>query len=186
MAGLIAGLFIFFGIHLVPTVGPLRQRLASWKGEGPYQAVYSLIAAAGLAGIIYGKSVAPYVPVYEPPAWTAHIAWVMMWLAVTIFPAAYLPTNLKRVMRHPFLWGVALWALAHLLANGDLASLLLFGAFGLYAFYDMRSANRRGATLSDTRHPLWRDGLLVVVGTAAYILIIRLHPLLFGVAVNTG
>lgn len=186
MVLLIAGLLVFFGIHLVPTNVPLRQRLAAWKGEGPFQAAYSLIAAIGLGGIIYGKSLAPYVPVYEPPSWTTHIAWVLMWLAVTIFPAAYLPTNLKRVMRHPFLWGVILWASAHLLANGDLASLLLFGSFGLYAFYDMRSANLRGAALSDNRYPLWRDGLLVAVGTGAYILIIRLHPLLFGVSVNPG
>jgi uncharacterized membrane protein len=98
--------------------------------------------------------------VYQPTAWTAHVAWVLMWLAVTIVPAAYLPTNLKRVMRHPFLWGVALWAIAHLLTNGDMASLLLFGAFGAYAFFDMGSANRQGAEPSQTRYssgamPCW-------------------------------
>jgi uncharacterized membrane protein len=186
MTLLIAGLLVFFGIHLVPTLVPLRRRLAAWKGEGPYQLGYSLVAAAGLALVVYGKAIAPYVPVYEPPLWTTHITWGLMWLAVTIFPAAYLPSNLKRFVRHPFLWGVALWAVAHLLANGDLASLLLFGAFGLYALYDMCSANRRGAALSDVRQPLWRDAVLVAVGTAAYLLIIRLHPLLFGVAVNPG
>jgi uncharacterized membrane protein len=79
---------------------------------------------------------------------------------------------------------MALWAIAHLLTNGDLASLLLFGAFALYAFYDMGSANRRGAEVSRTRFPLWRDGVLVAVGTAAYLLLVHLHPLLFGVAVN--
>ena len=186
MLWLIAGLLIFFGIHLIPTVVPLRQRMAAWKGEGLYQTAYSLMAAVGLAGVVYGKSVTPYIPVVEPPTWTAHIAWGLMWLAVVIFPAAYLPSNLKRFMRHPFLWGVALWAIAHLLANGDLASLLLFGAFALYAFYDMHSANRRGAALSNARYPLWRDGVLLAVGTTAYILLIRLHPLLFGVAVNPG
>lgn len=186
MGLLVVGLLIFFGIHLVPTLLPLRRRLVAWKGEGPYQAGFSLIAAIGLGGTIYGKAVAPYIPVYEPPTWTAHIAWVLMWLALVIFPAAYLPSNLKRAMRHPFLWGVALWAIAHLMTNGDLASLLLFGAFGLYAFYDMHSANRRGAVLSHTRYPIWRDGVLVAVGTAAYLLIVRLHPLLFGVAVNPG
>jgi len=181
---LAAGLIVFFGIHLVPTNAPLRGRLAAWKGEGIYRSGYSLIAATGFLLLIYGKSIAPEVVVYQPPGWTAHAAWVLMWLAVTIFPAAYLPTNLKRVMRHPFLWGVALWAIAHLLTNGDLASLLLFGAFGLYAFFDMWSANRRGAKLSKTRYPFWRDAVLVVFGTAAYLLIIRLHPLLFGVGVN--
>ena len=110
--------------------------------------------------------------------------WLLMWLAVTIFPAAYLPTNLKRIMRHPFLWGVTLWALGHLLTNGDLASILLFGSFAIYAFYDMWSANRRGAEVSKTRYPIWQDGVLVVVGLAAYLLLVRLHPILFGVPVN--
>ena len=184
MAALIAGLILFFGIHLVPSAVTLRRRLVSWKGERIYLLAYSLASAAGLLLTIYGKSLAVHVAVYEPPAWTAHVTWVLMWLAVTIFPAAYLPTNLKRVMRHPFLWGVALWAVSHLLANGDLASLLLFGAFAAYAFFDMWSANRRGATLSAKRYPWWRDTLLLAFGTSAYIMITYLHPFLFGVAVN--
>jgi uncharacterized membrane protein len=183
---LIAGMTVFFGIHLVPTVVKLRARLVAWKGEGVYQAFYSLTAAAGLALVIYAKSAAPRIPVYDPPDWTAHISWFLMWLAVTIFPAAYLPTNLKRVMRHPFLWGVALWAVAHLLTNGDLASIVLFGAFAVYAFFDMWSANRRGAAVSQTRYPLWRDGVLLAVGLAAYLALVRLHPVFFGVAVNPG
>lgn len=184
MEALIAGLIIFFGIHIVPTAVTLRSRLAAWKGEGPYQLAFSIIAAAGLLLIIYGKAIAPRMAVFEPPAWTAHVTWVLMWLAVTIFPAAYLPSNLKRMMRHPFLWGVALWAVSHLLVNGDLASLLLFGAFAAYAFFDMRSANRRGAELSTKRYPWWRDAVLVAFGTAAYLTILYLHPYLFGVAVN--
>ncbi len=95
--------------------------------------------------------------------------WLLMWLAVTIFPAAYLPTNLKRVMRHPFLWGVTLWAVAHLLTNGDLASLLLFGSFAAYTLFDMWSANRRGAEASKIHYPIWRDGVLVAIGTAAHL-----------------
>lgn len=181
---LFAGLVIFFGVHLVPTAIKLRDRLAAWKGEGVYQLVYSLMAASGLALLIYGKSAAARIPVYELPAWTAHPSWLLMWLAVTIFPAAYLPTNLRRVMRHPFLWGVALWALAHLLTNGDLASVVLFGSFAVYAFFDMWSANRRGAAVSETRYPLWRDGVLLAVGLMAYLALVRLHPVLFGVAVN--
>ena len=183
---LVAGLIVFFGVHLVPTAVKLRNRLVAWKGEDIYKLGFSLTAAAGLVLAGYGKSVAPRIAVYDPPAWTAHLSWILMWLAVTIFPAAYLPSNLKRVMRHPFLWGVTLWALAHLLTNGDLASILLFGSFAVYAVYDMRSSNRRGAALSTARLPLWRDSLLVAVGLLAYVILIRLHPLLFGVAVNPG
>ena len=181
---LVTGLIVFFAVHLIPTAVPLRQRLAAWKGEDIYKLGFSVVAAAGLALVIYGKSVAPRVTLYEPPGWTAHIAWVLMWLAVTIFPAAYLPTNLKRVMRHPFLWGVTLWAVARLLTNGDLASLLLFGSFAAYTLFDMWSANRRGAEASKIHYPIWRDGVLVAIGTAAYLLLVGLHPLLFGVPVN--
>ncbi len=183
---LVAGLIVFFGVHVVPTAESLRSRLVAWKGENLYKLGFSLLAAAGLVLAGYGKSAAPQIVVYDPPAWTAHLSWVLMWLAVTIFPAAYLPCNLKRFMRHPFLWGVTLWALAHLLTNGDLASILLFGSFAVYAVYDMRSANRRGAEVSRTRFPIWRDGVLVAAGTAAYLLLVRLHPYLFGVAVNPG
>ncbi len=181
---LVAGLIVFFGVHVVATAESLRSRLVAWKGEDLYKLGFSLLAAAGLVLAGYGKSMAPQIAVYDPPAWTAHLSWVLMWLAVTIFPAAYLPSNLKRFMRHPFLWGVTLWALAHLLTNGDLASILLFGSFAVYAVYDMRSANRRGAALTTTRYPFWRDGLLVAVGLVAYLVLIRLHPLLFGVGVN--
>ncbi len=181
---LVAGLIVFFGVHLVPTVESLRTRLAAWKGENLYKLGFSLTAAAGLVLAGYGKSVAPRIVVYDPPSWTAHLSWVLMWLAVTIFPAAYLPSNLKRFMRHPFLWGVTLWALAHLLTNGDLASVMLFGSFAVFSVYDMISANRRGAALATVRHPLWRDGILVAVGLIAYLVLIRLHPLLFGVGVN--
>ena len=181
---LVGGLIVFFGIHLLPTVLPLRQRIAAWKGEDLYKLVFSLIAAAGLVMMGYGKAIAPRITVYEPPAWTAHVSWILMWLAVTIFPAAYLPSNLKRIMRHPFLWGVALWAIAHLMTNDDLASILLFGSFATYAFYDILSANRRGAAVSNTHHPVWKDGVLVAVGLFVYLALIRLHPLLFGVSVN--
>jgi uncharacterized membrane protein len=183
---LVAGLIVFFGVHLVPTKAKLRTRLVAWKGENLYQMVFSLMAAAGLVLAGFGKSMAPLIVVYAPPAWTAHISWFLMWLAVTIFPAAYLPSNLKRVMRHPFLWGVALWAVAHLMTNGDLASILLFGSFAVYAIFDMGSANRRGAEVSRTRLPIWRDGVLVAVGLLAYLTLIRLHPILFGVGVNPG
>ncbi|MDJ0886556.1 MAG: NnrU family protein [Desulfobacterales bacterium] len=181
---LVAGLFVFFAVHLLPTTDRWRTRLVAWKGEDIYKLGFSLTAAAGLVLAGYGKSVAPRILFYDPPAWTAHLSWLLMWLAVTIFPAAYMPSNLKRFMRHPFLWGVTLWALAHLLTNGDLASILLFGSFAVYAMYDMRSANRRGAALSTVRQPVWQDGLLVAVGLLAYVILIRLHPLLFGVSVN--
>ena len=180
---LIAGLIIFFSVHLLPSFTTLRSQLVAWKGEGVYQMGYSVCALTGLSLIIYGKSIAPVVAFYDPPAWTFPLNGVMMWFAVVFFPAAYLPTNLKRVLRHPFLWGVTLWAVAHLLVNGDLASLLLFASFAIFALFDMWSSNRRGATFSGQSAPLWQDGLLVALGTVVYTAVIHLHPYIFGAPV---
>jgi uncharacterized membrane protein len=135
----------------------------------------------GLILIIIGKGRADFVPVWDPPNWGYPITQVAMLLALISFPAAYMPTNLKRFMRHPFLTGVALWALSHLLVNGDLASILLFGGFGAFALFDVCSANRRGAKKSDCKLPLYRDLLLIAVGLVIYGVMAALHPYLFGV-----
>lgn len=184
MLELMAGLFIFFSIHLIPSFPDFRHRLMAWKGKGLYMIAYSASALSGLALLIHGKATAPHIAVFDAPDWATSVNAVLMWLAVILFLAAYLPTNLKRVVRHPFLSGVVLWAVAHLLVNGDLSSLLLFTSFALFALFDMWSFNRRGATLAKHHRPFWNDGILVMAGTAIYVAIIYLHPLLFGVAVN--
>lgn len=144
----------------------------------------STLALSGLMLVIHGRANAPHIAVYDPPVWTIHINWVLMWVAVILLPAAYLPTNLKRVLRHPFLWGVTLWAAAHLLVNGDLASLLLFASFAIFAVFDMWSSNRRGASFSGQSVPLWRDGLLVALCTVVCTAVIHLHPYIFGAPVS--
>jgi uncharacterized membrane protein len=97
-----------------------------------------------------------------------------------------LPTNLKRLTAHPMLWGTAAWGAAHLLANGDLASLLLFGSVLCFALFDMVSANRRGARPSQKRASLAQDALVVAVSALNYVALLLLHPWLFGVAVLMG
>jgi len=104
-------------------------------------------------------------------------------VALMLLVAAFMPTNLKRVTRHPMLWGVTIWAAAHLLTNGDLASLILFGSFGVFSLFDMGSANRRGAELSSTAVPYWRDLLVIVVGGMVYLAFFSGHAWLFGVPV---
>ena len=151
MALLIVGMFIFFSAHLIPSFVELRQRLAGWKGETFYTICYSLVSAVGLTLIITGKASATHVPVWDLPPWVNHLTMTAMLPAVILLAAAYIPNNLSRFVRHPFLWGVTLWALSHLLANGDLASLILFGGFGVFAVFDMWSANRRGAKKSDKK-----------------------------------
>ena len=102
-------------------------------------------------------------------------------VAFVLVAGAYLPSNLKRYTRHPMLWGVTLWAALHLLANGDSASLLLFGGLGVYALCAMWSLNRRGVRKSDKTYPGRRDALVVVAGLVVYVAFVVLHPYLFGV-----
>ena len=182
MALLILGMAIFFSVHLVPSFAGLRRRLVGWKGEPVYLICYSLAAAVGLALIIYGKTTAAYTPIWDLPKWVNHLTLAAMLPAVILLAAAYVPNNLKRHVRHPFLWGVTLWALSHLAVNGDLGSLMLFGGFGAFAVFDMWSANRRGAEKSDKKLPRYWDLILISAGSSAYCAVLFLHPYVFGVA----
>jgi uncharacterized membrane protein len=176
------GMVIFLTVHLIPTFVDLRRKLIGWEGDAFYKIGYSCAALTGLILIIIGKGRAAYVPVWEPPGWAFQITQITMLIVLILLPAAYLPTNLKRFMRHPFLTGLALWALSHLLVNGDLASIVLFGGFGVFALFDIWSANRRGAKKTDEKFPVYRDMILVVIGIIVYGAILYLHPYLFGVS----
>jgi uncharacterized membrane protein len=184
MALLITGLIIFFGVHLVPWAPALRGALVARLGERGYKGAFALIALAGFVLIIVGKGRAEFVPLYEPPAWGGQVALPLVLLAFVVLPGAYMRANIKRYTRHPMLWGVTLWALAHLLANGDRVSVVLFGTFLVYSLADMVSANLRGARLSTARYPWTQDLKVAVVGVIAYALFVTLHPYLFGVAVR--
>ena len=96
--------------------------------------------------------------------------------ALILFAAAYLPGNIKRYTRHPMLWGVCMWSIAHLIANGDLAALMIFTGIGLFALFDMWSANRRGAVYSVVKRSLSWDLLVIVIGVVAYIAVLSVHP----------
>ena len=183
MSFLLLGMAIFFSVHLIPTYVRLRERLVGWKGEPVYLICYSLAAALGLALIIIGKARAAYIPLWDLPKWVNHLTLTAMLPALILLAAAYIPNNLKRFIRHPFLWGITLWALSHLAVNGDLGSLILFGGFAAYAIFDMWSANRRGADTSDKKLPLYWDLFLIVAGGSAYCAAWFFHPYLFGVAV---
>jgi uncharacterized membrane protein len=110
MALLLFGMVVFLSAHLIPTFVELRRRLVGWKGETVYLVCHSLVSAMGLTLIITGKATAAFVPIWETPAWLNHLTMTTMLPAVILVAARYLPNNLKRFVRHPFLWGVILWA----------------------------------------------------------------------------
>lgn len=183
MTILVAGLVVFFGIHTVPMFPEFKGSLQSRFGAMRFKGIYSLIALTGFALILLGMSRAEFRPVFTPPAWSAIVAGLAMPVAFCLLVAAYMPNNFRRVIRNPMLSGVMVWALAHLLANGDLASILLFGSFAAYSIVDIISANRRTPAETPPKQPLYRDGLALVVGFAAFWVVRYFHAALFGVPV---
>jgi uncharacterized membrane protein len=184
MTLLVLGIAIFLGIHLLPTVPGLRDRLAARLGANGYRALFSLLSLAGLALLVYGFAKAPLIEIWTPPPFTRWVAIVLMWPAFVFLAAAYLPGEIKARLKHPFLVAVKTWALAHLIANGDLASIILFGAFLAYAVYDrIALKGRRPTALIAARGPGARrnDLLALALGTALYLaFLLWLHPLLIG------
>jgi uncharacterized membrane protein len=192
---LIVGLILFLGIHLLPTSPDVRDGLRERLGDGTYKAVFSVLSLAGFAIIIFGYHKMQLHPgknpvLWDPPVWTRHIALVLMLPAMIFVVAANVPSRIRTAVKHPMLLAIKLWALAHLLANGDVASLLLFGTFLAYAIYDRISVKRRGALgpLGDTqpKNPT-NDVIVVAAGVALYAaLLLGGHVWLFGVAPLPG
>lgn len=180
---LILGMTIFFSIHLLPSFPIAQQRLINRLGENRYRLGYSSIALTGLIVIIFGKSQAEYIHVWQPSLIAFQIAPYIILLGFIISNAMYMPSNIKRFTRHPMLWGLLFWSLGHLVTNGDLSSLILFGGFGLFSLFDMWSNNLRGAKKSEQVYPLTKDLILIVVGVIVWGIFLYLHPYLFGVPV---
>lgn len=190
MLWLIVGLVLFLGVHSVSIVSPLgRNALAQRMGENAYKGVYTLVSFAGLALIIWGYGLARQAPVllYTPPTGLRHVAALLMLPVFVLLLAAYLPGRIQRAAKHPMLLAVKLWALAHLLANGTLADVLLFGGFLAWAVADRISVKRRGAAgllrvAPQVQGRAFNDAIAVVGGLALYaVTVVWLHAWLIGV-----
>ena len=185
---LIAGLVLFLGIHSVAIVAPsFRARIIQRMGEGAWKGLYSLISLAGFVLICYGFGLARQAPVilYSPPTWLRHLAFLLMLPVFPLLIAAYLPGRIKTAAKHPMLAAVKFWAFAHLLANGSLADVLLFGGFLAWAVADRISVKRRAMpqVLRTAPPGPWNDAIAVALGLAVYALLIGwAHVRLFGVS----
>jgi uncharacterized membrane protein len=189
MMYLIIGLILFLGIHSTRLAGEgfRHARLAS-LGENGWKGIYSLVSLVGLVLIIWGYGVARQSPVvlYSPPIWTKHVAALLMLVSLILMAAVYVPRNaIKAKLKHPMILGTKVWALAHLLANGTLADVLLFGGFLVWAVFGFRSMRQRdrAAGLSMPRSTSAAATIVtVVVGLALWAAFaFYLHGLLFGV-----
>jgi uncharacterized membrane protein len=146
LAIMILGLVLFLGGHLVTIMRPQRADLITRLGENGYKAVYSIVAAVGIALIVYGFAryrAEGWTELWSPPTWTKHLAALLVLFALIMLVASYARGHIYMTLKHPMLAGVKLWALAHLMANGDLGSLILFGSVLAWAVIDRISLKRR-------------------------------------------
>lgn len=174
MAYLIVGLLIFLGVHSLRIVADdWRTARIAGSGENAWKSMYSLASAAGLGLIVWGYGLARAEPLalWSTPSWTRHVAALLTLPAFILLVAAYVPGNrIKAAVGHPMVAGVKLWALAHLLANGSLADLLLFGGFLAWAVASFAAARRRDRAAGRTYAVLgWpRDAAVAAIGIAAW------------------
>src|ERR1700729_638297 len=183
----ILGLVIFLGAHVFVTMRDRRAMLVAKIGEWPYRGLFSLVSLIGIVLIAYGfagyRTAGPIV-VWDPPAWTHHIVEALMWPASIMVVAAYIPGNIKRVLKHPMLAGVKTWAFAHLCANGDLGGIVLFGSVLAWAVYDRITLKHRTdpGALPIPVGGGKNDIIAVVVGTIVYFALgFVFHPVVIGV-----
>jgi uncharacterized membrane protein len=186
MFWLIIGLFLFHGLHSLRIVAPdWRNAKVASMGEGPWKGLYSIASIIAFVILVWGYTIARTEAgiLYVPPDWGRHVAWLLMALAFIALAAYMLPPgNLKAALKHPMLVAIKLWAVAHLFANGDTASVLLFGSFLVWAVIDRISVKRRGEP-GPQAGPLTYDIGAVVLGLGIYMLfLVWAHAWLFGVS----
>lgn len=192
LALLILGLIVFIGIHVLTTRRALRAELIGRFGEGGYKAAFSVISVLGVVLIAKGFAIyraTGWVDVWYPPKALRHLTVALMLPAVILVVASFIRGRIYARVKHPMLAGIKLWAVAHLLANGDLGSMILFGSLLGWAVYDRISLRHR----SDPGAPpipvggVRNDAIAIAVGIVAYLaLAFAFHPIVIGVPVVGG
>ena len=188
MTYLILGLVIFLGVHSLRMVADgWRSQTRARLGEGAFKGVYSVAAVLGFALLVWGFGQARQQPVqlWSPPAFMRHLALLLTLISFVLLAAAYVPGNsIKARVHHPMVLGVKVWALAHLLANGNLAHMVLFGSFLAWAVWNFIASRRRDRA-QGVQYPRGTGGataVTIVVGLGAWLIFtLVLHGWLIGV-----
>lgn len=172
MTLLIVGLILFLGVHSTRAMADgWRTAMIGKLGEGPWKGVYSLLSVVGFVLLVYGYGIARADPIvlWIPPVWTRHLAALLTIPAFILLAAAYVPRNrIKAAIGHPMLVGTKTWALAHLLANGNLADVILFGGFLFWAAFAFRAARRRDR-IAGVRYPSGPAALTLITIVAGLL-----------------
>ncbi|MFA6267152.1 MAG: NnrU family protein [Pseudolabrys sp.] len=187
---LIIGLVVFLGSHLFVTRRSARAAMIARLGVSGYRIAFSIVSIVGLGLIVWGFGsyrIHGWIDLWYPPAFMRHITELLMLFAVIFFVATYIPSHIKTRLKHPMLAAIKTWALAHLLTNGDLGSIVLFGSFLAWGVFARIAAKRRGDTgpaLAPSGYG--NDILVVIIGLALYFVLgFYFHPYLIGVPVFT-
>ena len=198
MLVLILGIVLFLGAHSLPMARQIREGLIERFGPCGYKGLYTALSLAGFVLIVWGFAryrSEGWIQIWHPPAGMRHVTLLLMWFAFLALASmgpppgrpAGTPSRIRGWLRHPMLVAIKIWALAHLLANGDLGGILLFGSFLAWAVFDRISLKRRGDAGAARFGAFTRaDVLALVAGTVAYVAMLFLHPYLIGVSVLRG
>jgi uncharacterized membrane protein len=189
MIGFLAGLVLFLGVHLIRALAPAWRNGQIAAREGAYKGAYTVVSLAGFALMAwsYGDAAAVSPVLYEPPVWLKHVNALLMLFAALVFGLYLVPAGLlKARIKHPMLMSIKIWALGHLLANGTLAAVLLFGGFLAWAVFvriAIKGRERRGESLPPPPGPVKWDAIGLALGLAIYLaFIMGLHVWLFDVS----
>lgn len=186
---LVAGLVMFLGMHATRIPNDQRRSgMIARLGKNKYRTIYTVVSIVGLVLIVYGYGQARLEPIFvwSPPAATRHIAALLMLFSMILLAACYVPMNhLKAKLQHPMTLSVKLWAFAHLIANGTLADIILFGSFLVWAILTFKSARKRAVPMGFTGDGPTKVGTMmtVIVGVLAWLIFAAwLHVHLIGIS----
>lgn len=180
MVLLVLGLILFIGAHLIPTAPVFRESLVARLGLNGYKLGVTAASLIGLGLIVYGSVLTRGSPsdpqLWSPPIWSRHLSFLLMLVAFVLLAAANVPSHIRDAVKHPMLAAIVVWALAHLIANGDLLALLLFGSFLGYALYDRLSVVKRGIGVKVAANGFGGDAKAAAFGAAIWALVLfKLH-----------
>ena len=185
---LVLGLLVFLGTHVFVSFREARARAIAQLGLPAYRGLFALVSLAGLVLIVWGYGqyrAHGWIQIWSPPTFMRHITVGLMLFSAIFLVAAFVPSHIKARLKHPMLASVKTWAFAHLLSNGDLGSILLFGTFLAWGVYARISAKRRTDLKPITAPTGWtNDALAVAIGVVVYLALgYAFHPIVIGIPV---
>ncbi|MEE9161048.1 MAG: NnrU family protein [Gammaproteobacteria bacterium] len=188
------GIVLFFGIHMLPFYPEYRAQLIEKLDsdvidtEVMYKIIFSVISLLGLIFVGIGKGSIEFIGLWDTPTFFRYIAVVLIPISFILMVAAYPPNNIKRCVPHPMLTGVIIWGVIHMLVNGDVVSIIIFGSFVAYSVVAIKLTNRREYDKNDEQDiqeklPVVKDAIVIGIAMSGFLLLLWMHKALFGRAV---